>query len=93
MNTNFTRLVERIRRCHPQLDVRTDQCETVRIISGRHRFVAGIRQTGSSYCAKFISIDGSSPIADKLLASVEDSDLGRFEEDFLRLLSERCNDQ
>lgn len=90
MNADLTKLVEHVRGRYPQLDVRSDQCDTVRIIAKREQFVAGVRRSGGSYSAKFISLSGGSPIADTVLATVEDTDADRFEEDVLQLLSKMC---
>jgi hypothetical protein len=86
MNQLLGTLVDRIRERFPLLDVRTDQCDIVRIIA-RGVFV-GIEAKGDEFVAKFISLESPYDFEAPVLKTLTSTDLGEFEQELLPALAE-----
>jgi hypothetical protein len=70
-------LVDRIRERFPTLDVRTDQCEIVRLIA--KGIVVGIRQQRDQFRADVISLGHEKDLDTTLIKTVMASDRDEFE--------------
>ncbi len=85
MKQDLVRLVDRIREQYPGLDVRTDQCDIVRIIT--KKVLVGVRHEEIKYTADFISLEGKSDFETTLMATLVDTDIAIFEERLLKALA------
>ena len=86
MTPELHQLIGVVRERFPHLDVRTDQCDIVRII-GR-RVLVGIEQHGSEFQAKFIALDGESDFESDLHKIVSSTDRAVFESQMLQALAD-----
>jgi hypothetical protein len=77
MNQSLYKLVDRIRERFPRLDVRTDQCDVIRIIS--KGVLVGIEQKGDEFIATFISLEGEHDFETTVIKTLSSTDLGDFE--------------
>lgn len=75
MNQYLARLVDRIRNRFPLLDVRTDQCDTVRVIA--KGAIIGIEERGGEFIAQFMSLDAD--LETKLIKKISSYQFGDFE--------------
>lgn len=84
MNSNLCKLVDRIRERFPRLDVRTDQCDTVRVIT--KGVLVGIFEQENEFKAEFTSLDEECDFETTMLKTVSSTDLGDFEAVLLQAL-------
>jgi hypothetical protein len=84
MRQEFSKLVDRIRERFPRLDVRTDQCDIVRVIT--KGVLVGIRQEGDEFKAEFISLEDEGDLDTTVTKTVTSTDLAAFEEAVLESL-------
>ena len=74
-SSELDRLEKALREHFTELDIRSDQCDTVRIITPT--LTAGCTCSDGHYCAKVISMEGDFDFETQLLANlVEDSPEG-----------------
>lgn len=71
MSTTMKKLETALRDQFPELDIRSDQCETIRIISGMT--TAGCSYDDDHYHAKVISMKGDFDFETKLLAELNET--------------------
>lgn len=86
MNKKLVNLVSMIHTRFPLLDVRTDQCDMVRVIS--KRVLVGILEQQGEFEARFTSLEGETDFESTLLKTISSSSLHDFEERVLGALAE-----
>ncbi len=82
MNEPLATLAKRIHERFPRLDIRTDQCETIRIYA--EGVLVGVNQRDDKFIAQFISLEGDLDFETTLLKTLSSTDLNGFEESLLR---------
>jgi hypothetical protein len=86
MNTNLSGIVDRIRSRYPHLDVRTDQCDIVRVLAKQARVIVGIEEKNGTFRATFSSMDSKLDFEDDILNVLSSTDATRFGEDVVASL-------
>jgi hypothetical protein len=86
MNKNFYNLVDQIQERFARLDVRTDQCDAIRIIA--KGVLVGIEQKGDEFVATFISLESEDQLGTTVFKTLSSTNLGAFEAMVLEALVE-----
>ena len=86
MNKNFYNLVDQIQERFARLDVRTDQCDVIRIIA--KGVLVGIEQKGDEFVATFISLESEDQLGTTVFKTLNSTKLGAFEAMVLEALVE-----
>ena len=87
MNTNLSGIVDRIRGRYPHLDVRTDQCDIVRVLAKQARVIIGIEEKNGTFRATFTSTDSELDFEDDVLDVLSSTDAAKFGEDVIASLA------
>ena len=84
MNQNLNKLADQIREQFPRLDVRTDQCDVVRVYA--RGVLVSIQQKGEEFIADFMSLDGNYDFETPIIKSLSSSEIGAFDVKVLEAL-------
>lgn len=81
MMDEFGGLVDRLRERFPGLDIRTDQCNILRVLA--KGVVVAIQREGDKYKAQFISLEDECDFESTLTKTVTSTDFAAFQEEVL----------
>jgi hypothetical protein len=86
MNPKLSALVDRIKSRYPKLDVRTDQCDVVRMFEKVARVIVTLEEKDGVCTAEFVAMDGENDFEDSVLKTISSENLTRFEAELTKSL-------